>query len=587
MSFKFNLIFIFSFFFWINVHAQLVAPVVSASPISQSQINISWTDKNINVKNYLIQRSLTSSGGFTNLVTLAGSIKSYANSGLSANTTYYYKVRAINQKNKNGPFSTIVSAKTLKSPVAGTDSIIDATKAYFDSGYGYIVTNMTPTSCDSNANPILSTMQVFENGLAIGPAHSLHADIRTLGKGRYSHWCDSSGASSLYFSSSDNSDPRTNGKTYTFKIATIVNPPAASISSLGPQPVQATDLSKGTYFASPSGTGSICSLTSPCNLQTASDKAIAGNVVFLRGGIYNITQNLYFRGVGQVNSLITFESYPGELAILDGKNLNITQEIYIRITGSYIALRKLEIRNMPKSGLWIGGVRNLVDGLNVHHNKLSGIQVFSPYDNFPYGQFGSYNTIQNCTVTDNSGAGINDLEYADGGNSDGISISSGEGNKAIYNYVARNSDDGIDSWRSTNTYIGYNMVTASGIASGNGNGIKAGGAAPSNGTIVEHNLSYKNMSGGFDTNSGMNVTFRKNTSWSNVSYGFYTYASTLAENNISFNDGDGFLGGSGIARNNSWQRSGSVMFINTDPASMDFLKPLIGGGFDDIGAYAP
>ncbi len=58
-----------------------------------------------------------------------------------------------------------------------------------------------------------STLQLFENGNLLGPSHALHDDIRSKGKGRFSHW-----KTSLYFSASDNSDPRTNGRSYTWRI---------------------------------------------------------------------------------------------------------------------------------------------------------------------------------------------------------------------------------------------------------------------------------------------------------------------------------------------------------------------------------
>jgi hypothetical protein len=50
---------------------------------------------------------------------------------------------------------------------------------------------------------------LFEDNRELAPADSLHDDIRKLGRGRYSVW-----NGFLYFSSSDNSDPRTNGRTY-------------------------------------------------------------------------------------------------------------------------------------------------------------------------------------------------------------------------------------------------------------------------------------------------------------------------------------------------------------------------------------
>jgi hypothetical protein len=55
-----------------------------------------------------------------------------------------------------------------------------------------------------------SEVVLLEDGKPLGPAHSAHADIRKEGQGRYSHW----GARTFWFSASDNSDPRTNGREY-------------------------------------------------------------------------------------------------------------------------------------------------------------------------------------------------------------------------------------------------------------------------------------------------------------------------------------------------------------------------------------
>ncbi len=55
-----------------------------------------------------------------------------------------------------------------------------------------------------------SGLLLFENGRPLGPARSLHQDIREKGQGRYSHWT----RHGLYLSASDNSDPRTNGRKY-------------------------------------------------------------------------------------------------------------------------------------------------------------------------------------------------------------------------------------------------------------------------------------------------------------------------------------------------------------------------------------
>lgn len=54
-----------------------------------------------------------------------------------------------------------------------------------------------------------SRLRLFEDGRELGPAHAGHDEIRRAGGGRYSHW-----GAQLYFSTSDDSDPRVNGRKY-------------------------------------------------------------------------------------------------------------------------------------------------------------------------------------------------------------------------------------------------------------------------------------------------------------------------------------------------------------------------------------
>jgi len=65
---------------------------------------------------------------------------------------------------------------------------------------------------DSAIAPTASKAVLREDGRLLGPAHALHDDIRKVGKGRFSHWNNSRW---VYFSTSDNSDPRVNGRSYT------------------------------------------------------------------------------------------------------------------------------------------------------------------------------------------------------------------------------------------------------------------------------------------------------------------------------------------------------------------------------------
>jgi hypothetical protein len=66
-------------------------------------------------------------------------------------------------------------------------------------------------AADSSERPAQSAYLVCENGVPLGPAHSLHAEIASKGRGRFSHWA----TGAFIFSASDNSDPNTNGRVYT------------------------------------------------------------------------------------------------------------------------------------------------------------------------------------------------------------------------------------------------------------------------------------------------------------------------------------------------------------------------------------
>jgi hypothetical protein len=62
---------------------------------------------------------------------------------------------------------------------------------------------------DDEQHPTRSLLWLFEDGAPLAAAHAVHAGIRLRGLGRFSHWKES-----LFFSTSDNSDPRVNGRRY-------------------------------------------------------------------------------------------------------------------------------------------------------------------------------------------------------------------------------------------------------------------------------------------------------------------------------------------------------------------------------------
>ncbi|MFN7139548.1 MAG: fibronectin type III domain-containing protein, partial [Limisphaerales bacterium] len=95
---------------------------LAATAVSASQINLTWTDNSNNESSFVVSRSTTSGGPYSDIATLGANTTSYSNTGLSANTTYYYVVRASNAGGSS-PNSNQASATTLQSPPAAPSGL--------------------------------------------------------------------------------------------------------------------------------------------------------------------------------------------------------------------------------------------------------------------------------------------------------------------------------------------------------------------------------------------------------------------------------------------------------------------------------
>jgi hypothetical protein len=86
---------------------------LSSVAISRSKVVLSWLDNATNEKNYLIERckGLTCTN-FSKIATVGANVKTYSNAGLSANTSYRYRVRASNAVGKSA-CSNVLSVTTL------------------------------------------------------------------------------------------------------------------------------------------------------------------------------------------------------------------------------------------------------------------------------------------------------------------------------------------------------------------------------------------------------------------------------------------------------------------------------------------
>ena len=69
---------------------------LSASAVSASEIELTWSDESGNETGFEIQSRQGTSGDYSDLTTTGADVESHTDTGLSASTTYSYRIRAVN-----------------------------------------------------------------------------------------------------------------------------------------------------------------------------------------------------------------------------------------------------------------------------------------------------------------------------------------------------------------------------------------------------------------------------------------------------------------------------------------------------------
>ena len=113
---------------------------LSAATVSQTSIDLSWTDNATNEDGFKVERSnIGSSGPFSEIASTTANAVSYSNTGLIAAAIYWYRVRAFNVGGDSS-YSNVASSTTLANPPTVTTNA---------------ETNITATSSTLNgsANP--------------------------------------------------------------------------------------------------------------------------------------------------------------------------------------------------------------------------------------------------------------------------------------------------------------------------------------------------------------------------------------------------------------------------------------------------
>ncbi|KAF2002802.1 polysaccharide lyase family 9 protein [Amniculicola lignicola CBS 123094] len=344
-----------------------------------------------------------------------------------------------------------------------------------------------------------------------------------------------------------------------------------------------------TLYVSPTGSDSAAgSLTAPLqSIQSAIDKAVAGDTVYLRGGTYSPTKNIQIKKSGTSANPYTLSAYGTEVPVIDGEALPSTPAA----VGGSVASADRGVLHFENANYW----------------NVIGITLI----NGPYGIYAtasSNNLFERIVTHDNYETGFqlqgassnNKIYYLDsyrnrdprknGESADGFACKEGSGDGNILKGARlwENVDDGLDLWefKSKVTVIDTiswgNGVNRWGFTDfqGDGNGFKLGGGDAADIGPANHNISnciaFSNAAKGFTDNSQTgNFIMLRNTAWSNGDVGFKlsTAATTLSNNIAASNIGSTTnsaqvtISGSQTLSGNSW--SGSASWPNSAFKSVD------------------
>jgi hypothetical protein len=346
-------------------------------------------------------------------------------------------------------------------------------------------------------------------------------------------------------------------------------------------------------------------------LTKAASLANPGNLIYVRGGTYNLSAQVNLSRSGTPTQPIRVRAYPGESPIFNFA-AEPTGKHGINISGNWWQLCGFEIHHASHNGVLINGSSNVVERCVIHDSGDTGLHITASGS-----ALASSNLVLNCDSYRNYDPPI-------GGNADGFTAKFTVGPYNVFRGCRswNNSDDGWDFWMATNAIIvdgcitfsnGFNIFDAATNTqfNGDGNGFKMGGNYQPGAHHYLNCVSFGNKANGFDQNNNTaGLTVDNCTAWKNGSKNFnLNHDSTnapmfgvhLARNNLSIAGGssDSFRSGS-LLTNNSWQvlspAASAADVISTDPSlilssrredgappEIPFLRPVPTGRLIDAG----
>lgn len=291
-------------------------------------------------------------------------------------------------------------------------------------------------------------------------------------------------------------------------------------------------------YLAPGGTGNGLKIDTPMGDPVRAFAMLqAGDVLWVRGGVYNLSEQITVNATGTKDARICVFAYGNEKPVFDFSGQNHDDEdvaknsrgIMHNIGANYWHYRGLEICNAADNGMKLEGSYCVVEQCTFHDNGDTGLQQGFGKDDagnntrnqeFLYGR---YNIIVNCDSYNNID------KWSNGGDADGFAIKlfPGPGNEFHGCRAWENSDDAWDMYYTVFPVLIENCwALKSGKEKGNGNGFKVGGAKQGGESYGAHvlinDIAAFNESKGFDQNHHTEGSYMINvTAFENgVNYGF-------------------------------------------------------------------
>jgi hypothetical protein len=326
--------------------------------------------------------------------------------------------------------------------------------------------------------------------------------------------------------------------------------------------------------------------------QKAFDIVKAGDIVYIRDGIYYFSDDSKYAGVGvwdkdgTLDNPIQIFAYPGETPILDVSNF---RNYYDQGVGIYLN----NCHYWHLKGLSVRGTKQYITsrigyGVFLYTGGNITLEEVKSYDNGGIGFSAEATTGTVSFINCDSYNNYDTLLY--GENADGFVCTSNiRSSRFIYQDCRswNNSDDGYDSWSNEGTIIYdycWSFNNGRGL-DGDGNGFKLGGKEDSialntpQKTIIDC-IAYNNRNNGFDQNASIvSMNIFNNIAFDNRLLGFCfctnTSASIFIRNNISFGNDKSqneCIESNATHDHNSWNIGDTFTdkdFVSLDPYGID------------------